>query len=59
MIEKALDGILDVAAALAVPVPDAYRAGVVANFELLLEQAALVMAWPVADLPGDAADFIP
>ncbi len=59
MADKALDDILDIAAALAIPVPEAYRAGVLTNFGLLLEQAALVMTWPVADMPGDVADFVP
>ncbi len=59
MKDQALDSILEVAAALAIPVPEVYRAGVLANFELLLEQAALVMAWPVADAPADQSEFVP
>ena len=44
-----LDAILRIAAALAIPVDETYRDGVIVNYERLLQQAALVMAAP---LPG-------
>jgi hypothetical protein len=52
--------ILEIAERLGLPVPEAYRDGVIANWERLLLQAALVMAAPLPDEQQDPqADFIP
>ncbi len=53
------DAIFEIAAALGIAIPDEYRASVLANFERLMEQAALVTA---ATLPSDAdngSEFTP
>ena len=52
--------VLEIAERLGLPIPQAYREGVIANWERLLIQAALVMAAPVPDQQQDhQADFIP
>jgi hypothetical protein len=60
MTAKDLSAILDIAAAVGLPVAEDYKAGTIQNYERLLEQAALVMA---VTLPEDAADdhaeFVP
>jgi Protein of unknown function (DUF4089) len=53
------DAILRIAAALGVPVDEAYRDGVIANYERLLQQAALVMAVPLPETPAGAMEFEP
>ena len=53
------DAVLEIAKTLGIVIPDEYRASVLANFERLMEQAALVTA---ATLPSDADDgseFVP
>jgi hypothetical protein len=59
MTTKDFDAVLEVAAALGIPVAEAYRDGVVANYGRLLQQAALVMAAPMPDSLDSAADFEP
>ena len=59
MAAKNLDAILEVSALLGIPVAEAYRDGVVANYERLLEQAALVMAVATPDTADDLSDFEP
>ncbi|MDB5397951.1 MAG: hypothetical protein JWM91_5457 [Rhodospirillales bacterium] len=59
MAAKSLDAILEVAALLRIPVAEAYREGVVANYERLLEQAALVMAVATPNTVDDLSDFQP
>jgi hypothetical protein len=56
---KDLSAILDIAAALGIAVAEEYRNGVIQNYEKLLEQAALVMAVPVAEAVDDGAEFVP
>ena len=52
--------ILEIAERLGIPVPEAYRDGVIVNYHRLLEQAALVMAAPLPDASQDhQADFVP
>lgn len=52
--------ILEIAERLGIPVPETYRDSVIANYQRLLEQAALVMAAPLPDMPQDhQADFVP
>ena len=51
---------LKIAGMLGFPVPEAYREGVIVNYERLLQQAALVMAAPLPESPEDyLADFVP
>ena len=54
-----LDAILRIAAALGVPVDEAYRDGVIANYERLLQQAALVMSVPLPETPAGPMEFEP
>jgi len=55
-----LDAILKTAETLGFPVPEAYRAGVIANYERLLLQAALVMTAPLPEIHEDhQAEFVP
>ena len=54
-----LDSILRIAAALGVPVDEIYRDGVIANYERLLQQAALVMAVPLPEAPASPMEFEP
>ncbi len=52
--------LLEIAERLGLPVPEAYRDGVIANWERLLQQAALVMAAPLPDDRQDhQSEFIP
>ena len=52
--------VLEIAKRLGIPVPKAYRDGVIANYQRLLEQAALVMAAPLPEASQDhQADFVP
>jgi hypothetical protein len=54
-----LDAILRIAAALGIPVDEAYRDGVITNYERLLQQAALVMAVPLPETPAGPMEFEP
>jgi hypothetical protein len=54
-----LDAILRIAAALGIPVDEAYRDGVIANYERLLQQAALVMAVPLPETSPGPMEFEP
>ena len=55
-----MEGVLEIAERLGIPVPGAYREGVIANYERLLRQAALVMAAPLPEASEDhRADFVP
>jgi hypothetical protein len=54
-----LDAILKIAAELGIPVDEAYRDSVIANYERLLQQAALVMAAPLLEAPAGPAEFEP
>jgi hypothetical protein len=55
-----VDPILEIAARLGLPVPEAYRDSVIANYQRLLELAALVMAAPLPETQQDHhADFVP
>jgi len=55
-----VDDIFETAERLGIPVPEAYRETVLANYERLLQQAALVMAAPLPDAQQDhLADFVP
>ena len=55
-----MDAVVEVAEQLGLPIPEACREGVVANYRRLLEQAALVMAAPLPETPQDhQADFVP
>jgi Protein of unknown function (DUF4089) len=59
-LDQDFDAILKVAEALGFPVPEAYRDGVIANYERLLQQAALVMAAPLPEMREDhLTDFVP
>lgn len=51
--------ILEIAASLGIPVAEAYRDGVIANYERLLLQASLVMAFPLAETSHSPAEFEP
>jgi hypothetical protein len=52
--------ILEIAEALGLPVPEAYRDGVIVNYERLMRQAALVMATPPPEIHEDhQAEFVP
>jgi hypothetical protein len=53
------NAILEIAASLGIPVPEAYRDGVIANYERLLLQAALVMAFPLPETSDSPAEFEP
>jgi hypothetical protein len=53
------NAILETAASLRIPVAEAYRAGVIANYERLLAQASLVMALPLPDTGDSRAEFEP
>jgi hypothetical protein len=59
MAPKNLDAVLDIATALGIPIPDSYRESVIANFDRLLEQAALVMAAPLPNAVDDGSEFEP
>ncbi len=55
-----LAAIREIAERLGLPIPEAYRDGVIANYERLLQQAALVMAAPLSETSEDhRADFVP
>jgi len=55
-----MDAILEIAERLGIAVPEAYRDGVIVNYQRLLEQAAVVMAAPLPDTcQDDHADFVP
>lgn len=60
-----MDAALEIAEQLGLPIPEAYRDGVIANYRRLLEQAALVMAAPLSETPltgtphDHQADFVP
>lgn len=54
-----LDAILRIATALGIPMDEAYRDSVIANYERLLQQAALVMAVPLPESPADPMEFEP
>jgi hypothetical protein len=54
-----LDAILRIAAALGVPVDEAYRDGMIANYDRLLQQAALVMAVPLPETLAGPMEFEP
>lgn len=57
---KGVSAILDIAAALGLPVAEEYQTSVIQNYERLLEQAALVMAVkPPEDTVDDHAEFVP
>ena len=51
--------ILEIAASLGIPVAKAYRDGVIANYERLLLQASLVMAFPLPETSNSPAEFEP
>jgi hypothetical protein len=51
--------ILEIAASLGIPVAEAYRDGVIANYERLLLQASLVMAFPLPETSDSPAEFEP
>lgn len=53
------DAILEVATALGIPVDEAYRDSVIANYERLLQQAALVLAAPLPEALAGPAEFEP
>ena len=53
------NAILEIAALLGIPVAEAYRDGVIANYERLLQQAALVMAFPLPESRDGPAEFEP
>jgi hypothetical protein len=59
MAAKDLSAILDIATVLGISVAEEYRDGVIQNYERLLEQAALVMAVPLAEATDDGAEFVP
>lgn len=59
MATQNLDAILEIAALLGIPVPEAYSGGVIANYERLLQQASLVMAFPLPEWRDGPADFEP
>lgn len=59
MAAKDLSAILEIAAVLGIPVAEEYRDGVIQNYERLLEQAALVMAVPLAETADDGTEFVP
>jgi hypothetical protein len=50
---------LEVATALGIPVDEAYRDSVIANYERLLQQAALVLAAPLPEALAGPAEFEP
>ena len=55
-----MEDVLAIAERLGISVPEAYREGVIANWERLLQQAALVMAVPLPKTPQDhRPDFVP
>lgn len=54
-----LDAILKIAAVLAIPVDETYRDSVIANYQRLLQQAALVMAAPLPEAPASPMEFEP
>jgi hypothetical protein len=59
-LESNRDDIFEIAERLGLPVPAAYRDSVLANYERLLQLAALVMAAPLPDASQDhQADFVP
>jgi hypothetical protein len=54
------NGILEIAGRLGISVPEAWRDSVIANYERLLQQAALVMEAPLPDTAQDhQVDFVP
>ena len=53
------NAILEVATALGIPVDEAYRDSVIANYERLLQQATLVMAAPLLEALAGPAEFEP
>jgi hypothetical protein len=53
------DAILEVATALGIPVDEAYRDSVIANYKRLLQQATLVMEAPLPEAPVGLAEFEP
>ena len=53
------NAILEIAASLGIPVAEAYRDGVIANYERLLQQASLVMAFPLPASSDSSAEFEP
>jgi hypothetical protein len=59
MANQNLSAILEIAASLGIPVPEAYRDGVIANYERLLQQALLVMAFPLPESRDSPAEFDP
>ena len=55
-----MEEIFEIAERLGLPVPAAYRDSVLANYQRLLDQAALVMAAPLPETSEDhQADFVP
>jgi hypothetical protein len=53
------NAILELAASLGIPVAEAYRDGVIANYERLLQQASLVMAFPLPETSDSPSEFEP
>jgi hypothetical protein len=53
------DAVLGIAASLGIPVAEAYRDDVAANYERLLRQAALVMAYPLPESRDSPQEFEP
>jgi hypothetical protein len=59
MATRDFNAVLEIAAALGIPVAEAYRDSVIANYERLLQQAALVMAFPLPESSDSPAEFEP
>ena len=59
MAAENLDAFLEIAASLGIPLPEAYRDNVIANYERLLQEAALVMAFPLPESQDSPAEFVP
>jgi len=59
VVTESRQAILEVAASLGIPVAEAYRDGVIANYERLLQQASLVMAFPLPETSSSPAEFEP
>ena len=59
MVTESRQAILEVAASLGIPVAEAYRDGVIANYERLLQQASLVMTFPLPETSDSPAEFEP
>ena len=53
------DDLAQIALRLGLPIPEAYRAGVLANFDRLLDQAQLVMALELPPVAAPKPEFEP